>query len=123
MQDDDSEVIRSGTSDVGSALVYSDDEDGVGARGRNADKAPIVTPTVDGTPTRQRSVLGDGSQSTGGQGLSADQNGDIYGKSGSHLESGHYEPADTPMSENPGESWQGFIESSVYYELSQMTVN
>lgn len=109
-QDDESEIIRSGASDIGSLLVYSDDEDGAGSRGRRQDKAPIVTPTVDGTPTHQRhpTQLDASASRTGGhdgQGQHFDHNGDVPGRhrAGGHGGSGNiYEPTESPLCEHPG---------------------
>ncbi|XP_022672198.1 FERM domain-containing protein 5-like isoform X2 [Varroa destructor] len=103
-KDDESEIIRSGTSDVGSLLVNPDDEEGAGALGSN--KPPILTPTLDGTPTHQRHQSDAGS-GTGpiGPGQHFDHNGDVLGKHHvvGYQDSGNiYEPTETPLSEHPG---------------------
>ncbi|OQR76698.1 hypothetical protein BIW11_07613, partial [Tropilaelaps mercedesae] len=104
-KDDDSELIRSGTSDIGSLLVYSDDEDGAESRGRKQDKTPIITPTVDGTPTRQRHHTDAGAgPKPDAQGQHFDHNGEVLSRRhpGGHGGSGNiYEPTESPLSEHP----------------------
>lgn len=81
-----------------------DDEEGAGALGSN--KPPILTPTLDGTPTHQRHQSDAGS-GTGpiGPGQHFDHNGDVLGKHHvvGYQDSGNiYEPTETPLSEHPG---------------------